>query len=335
MGLVNFDESSIFVRKNTDKDQDISDSQSRLYGISKGVSKQINNIFGAFPYLAQSGISWNGFLSERLEKGLYNQLQGGRGVEIIICDALVALNLPGFHFLPTKEFDLSYKTDLISRVPYFLPTSTGKKLRTLSIGSQITVMEIPENMGSYNSHDRGKKKKKYSDKLSQVILMNQYLHIPQARKDLKKQYGKLTLPDIMCFVAVNGNIRKTFGSESGYLTEKFEKWRESHFHTPSLVENLEPHLRDDIYNIARFISTTQIYIFSKDFLHNKNMKSGRNFEQIIDENRSISYNPESQILECFLRGDGEVLCKISYLFTSDDIKKLQKKYTQNKIIQQI
>lgn len=35
MGLVNFDESSIFVRKNTDKDQDISDSQSRLYGISK------------------------------------------------------------------------------------------------------------------------------------------------------------------------------------------------------------------------------------------------------------------------------------------------------------
>lgn len=47
--------------------------------------------------------------------------------------------------------------------------------------------------------------------------MNQYLHLPQARKDLKKHYGKMTLPDIMCFVAVNGDIRKTFGAESEYL----------------------------------------------------------------------------------------------------------------------
>ncbi len=83
-------------------------------------------------------------------------------------------------------------------------------METLSIGSQITVMEIPENMGHYNSHDRGKKKKKYNDKLAQVELMNQYLHLSQTRKELEIRYGKLTVPDIMCFIAVNGSIRKMF-----------------------------------------------------------------------------------------------------------------------------
>ena len=77
------------------------------------------------------------------------------------------------------------------------------------------------------------------------------------------------------------------------MNEKFEKWRESNFSTPSLVENLEPQLRDDIYDIARFISDTQLYIFSKDFLQNKDMKSGRSFERIIDKDRSMSYDSDS------------------------------------------
>lgn len=77
------------------------------------------------------------------------------------------------------------------------------------------------------------------------------------------------------------------------MNEKFEKWRESNFPAPSLVENLESQLRDDIYDIARFISDTQLYIFSKDFLQNKDMKSGRSFERIIDKDRSMSYDSDS------------------------------------------
>lgn len=332
----NTNESRIFIRKNIPEWSGLSDVQKRVYGILREENtdfRDTKSIFEALPYLSHNGVNWQWFSDKRLEDWLYNQLQWGRSVEVIICESLISLDLPWFHFLPTKEFDLSYKTDLISRIPYFLPTDTWKKLRTLSIGSQITVMEIPENMEHYNSHERCKKKKKYMDKMNQIIQMNEYLHLPETRKDLKKYYGKLTLPDIMCFIAVNGNIRKTFWADSTYLHQEFEKWRVSDFQTDSLIENLEPHLRDDIYDIARFISDTQKYIFSKEFLQNKDMKNGRSFEQILDTGKDILYDSNSGTLECFFRRGNEVLSKITYLFIHDDMKKLKKKYTQNQILQ--
>ena len=38
-------------------------------------------------------------------------------MEVLICEEMITQH-PGFHFLPTQEMDLNYKTDIISRLPY-------------------------------------------------------------------------------------------------------------------------------------------------------------------------------------------------------------------------
>lgn len=303
----------------------------RVYGIVWEWTNWRNppNIFGAIPYLAHSGVNWKEFSDARAEKNLYNQHDWGRGVETLLCEALISQQLPGFHFLPTKELDLSYKTDLISRIAYLSPHRGGVKLKTVSIGSQITVMQIPENVSGWNSYDTNDKRKKYDDKMKQVELMNEYLHLPNTRAELEGVYGKLTLPDIMCFIGVNGTIRKTFSTESSYLRQEFKKWKESGFITDSLIQNFKPHIWNALIQVATFISWSQGFILSKDFLYHPDLIKKKYFSVKITDHITIMYDPDTGKLDCLLMEWDHILSKITYFFIQDDIKKLQTQYTQN------
>ena len=52
------------------------------------------------------------------------------------------------------------------------------------------------------------RKKKYRDKVEQVRIMASFLQNPITRKSIKQRFGKLNLPDILSFIAVNGELRK-------------------------------------------------------------------------------------------------------------------------------
>lgn len=84
-------------------------------------------------------------------------------------------------------------------------------------------MELPENIEGTH-REANMKRAKYREKIEQVRSMTKFLHIPLTRRELKEKFGKLTLPDIMAFVAVNGELRKTLGNQSNYLLMKYREW---------------------------------------------------------------------------------------------------------------
>jgi hypothetical protein len=77
----------------------------------------------------------------------------------------------------------------------------------LAIGTQLTLLEIPENIEGTHREDQ-MRKKKYREKIEQVRIMASFLQNPITRKDIKQRFGKVNLPDILSFVAVNGELRK-------------------------------------------------------------------------------------------------------------------------------
>ena len=255
------------------------------------------------------------------------QLQGGRALEVVVCEELIRWGYAGFHFLPTKEFDMSYKTDLISRISYTRdhPISGSKQLRTFSIGSQLTLMELPENIEG-NDRESHLKRRNYNDKLEQVRQMNRYLHIPLSRRELKWAYGKLTLPDIMAFVAVNGELRKTLWNNSSYTYTKFKEWREKWFPSSWLGGEFKERLRNTLQRITHFIAQTQKYILSDEFLLWDQMETKKwCAKREGDWSFLCNFDKNTQELECYMYDAGELIVKVTYLFIQDDIDKLQKK----------
>jgi hypothetical protein len=76
----------------------------------------------------------------------------------------------------------------------------------------------------------------------------------------------------MCFVAVNGKPRKTLGNTSNYMYMKFSEWSAAGYPDTGTISQFKPRLRNTILDVASFISETQEYIFSNEFL----FKNGAN-----------------------------------------------------------
>ena len=78
-------------------------------------------------------------------------------------------------------------------------------LKTLAIGAQITT--APIYMISENFH-------KYEEKLEQMRAMVPFLESNQTQRDLKNRFGKLTTPDMMSYIALNGDLRTRSASKN-------------------------------------------------------------------------------------------------------------------------
>ncbi len=302
-----------------------SNATRRVFGIIETGAK--SGAFTQLAYRAHSGVAWEKISHEKREQHFRRQLHGGRALEVVVCEELIRWGHMWFHFLPTKEFDMSYKTDLISRFPYIVesPDNSGKRLRTFSIGSQLTLMELPENIKG-DDRESEIKRENYSDKLDQVRQMNKYLHIPLSRRELKWKYGKLTLPDIMAFIAVNGEFRKTLWNNSGYTYLKFKEWEERGFPHSWLGGEFKERLRNTLHRITLFIAQTQQYIFSDEFLLQDETVRKKWFEKEINDGEILyNFDGDTQELDCYMYNVSELVVKITYLFIRDDLDKLRAK----------
>ena len=85
--------------------------------------------------------------------------------------------------------------------------------KTLAIGAQITT--TPIDMVSEKFH-------KYAEKLKQMRAVVPFLESNQTQRDLKNRFGRLTTPDMMSYIALNGDLRKIFAQNSNYSESKLE-----------------------------------------------------------------------------------------------------------------
>ena len=151
-----------------------------------------------------------------MKQHLFHQFGGGRAAEIILCEAMMQCDPQSFHFLPVKELDLNYKTDMISRVPY----RQNNILKTLSFGSQITTAPIDSP---------SEKHKKYEEKLNQLRLIVPFLESQQTQQEIENRFGRLTTPNAISYIALNGDLRKIFSQNSNYTETKFREWKSKNF----------------------------------------------------------------------------------------------------------
>lgn len=307
-------------------------SARRVFGITHGNPP---GMMTELAYRAHSWVGWRDLSEQKQTKNLHNQLHGGRALEVLVCEWLIQWKFPGFHFLPPKELDLNYKTDLVSRMPYIGRSKTGQKVRTFSIASQLTLMELPENIiGTHR--DVNMKRAKYRDKLAQVREMNKYMHIPLSRKELKEKFWKLTLPDIMAFIAVNWELRKTLWNTSNHAYVKFTEWSEKDHPVSGLTWEFKQRIRLILGQVTSFISGTQAYIFSDSFLWQEWISRNKSFHRIIEEWKIVyDFDKNTGELNCFLYSDdrSELLVKVTYLFIGNDLAKLSsKKRNMNRIL---
>lgn len=198
----------------------ISNIQMRLFGIMQRGEKMKNitqenidsktkalsellhntkNLANILAFSSHNGRNWRNDGIFKMQRGLLNQLGGGRAMEVLFAEAMMRVtgkNSNGYHFLPAKEMDLEYKMDMISRLPY----RKNKKIETISFGSQITMARIPD--------DAEDKDNRYSEKLQQIKSIVPFLESSTTQKELFKKFGRLTIPQIISYVAINGSLAR-------------------------------------------------------------------------------------------------------------------------------
>ena len=96
------------------------------------------NLANILAYRSHNGAHWQRDSAHKMKQHLRNQFGGGRAAEIILCEAMMQSDPKSFHFLPVKELDLNYKTDMISRGPYH----QNNALKTLTIGARIRLRRL-------------------------------------------------------------------------------------------------------------------------------------------------------------------------------------------------
>lgn len=152
---------------------------------------------------------------------------------------------------------------------------------------------------------------KYEEKLEQMRAVVPFLESNQTQCDLKNRFGKLTTPDMMSYIALNGDLRKIFGQKSNYSESKFQEWKSKNFEGNGVLERFEDDYREDFRIIAKEISHVQHLIvrpfFSKKF--RKILMKNRHFMRFMSEicrsilrlmsSRSTSKNAMKPLLALF------------------------------------
>lgn len=273
------------------------------------------NLANILAYRSHNGAHWQRDNAHKMKQHLRNQFGGGRAAEIILCEAMMQSKPQSFHFLPVKELGLNYKTDMISRVPYH----QNNALKTLAIGAQITT--APIDMISENFH-------KYEEKLEQMRAVVPFLESDQTQRDLKNRFGKLTTPDMMSYIALNGNLRKIFAQNSNYSETKFQEWKSKNFEGNGVLERFKNGYREDFRIIAEEISRVQHLIVRPFFLEKiqENFEEKSSFYAVYEQN--LSFNSETNELTLSIKKLDETIARAIFFITPKMQKKLEKIHTK-------
>lgn len=273
------------------------------------------NLANILAYRSHNGVRWQCNSAHKMKQHLLDQFSGGRAAEIILCEAMMQSDPKSFHFLPVKELDLNYKTDMISRVPYH----QNNALKTLAIGAQITT--TPIDMISENFH-------KYKEKLKQMRAVVPFLESDQAQCDLKNRFGRLTTPDMMSYIALNGDLRKIFAQNSNYSKTKFQEWKSENFEGNGVLERFKDGYREDFRIIAEEISHVQHLIVRPFFLEKiqENFEEKSSFYEVYE--RNLSFNSETNELTLSIKKRDEIIARAIFFITPEMQKKLEKIHTK-------
>lgn len=93
--------------------------------------------------------------------------------------------------------------------------------RTVSIGTQITTAKITKKDEEETN--------KYEEKFEQVKNITPFLHSKATRDEMTKKYGRLTIPDIICYTAINGKIGKKLWSDYRIGEKYFDRWKSRNY----------------------------------------------------------------------------------------------------------
>lgn len=273
------------------------------------------NLANILAYRSHNGAHWQCNNAHKMKQHLLNQFSGGRAAEIILCEAMMQSDPQSFHFLPVKDLDLKYKTDMISRVPYH----QNNALKTLAIGAQITT--APIDMISENFH-------KYEEKLEQMRAVVPFLESNQTQCDLKNRFGRLTTPDMMSYIALNGDLRKIFARNSNYSKIKFQEWKSKHFEGNGILERFKNGYREDFRIIAEEISSVQRLIVRPFFLEKiqENFDEKSSFYAVYE--RNLSFNSETNELALNIKKLDETIARAIFFITPEMQKTLEKIHTK-------
>ncbi len=303
------------------------DARRRIFGVLReDETLQDIGLFWKMAYRAQSGINYSEKSEQKILDGMRSQLYWWRGLEVLVCEGLI-LHWNGFHFLPPKELDVKYKIDMCSRRSY---RDIQWALKTFCIGTQLTVAEIPNNI-THKSHWESEHKwhnpLKYQQKFDQIKAITPFLHNHITRQNIKKEYGKLSLPDIICYIAVNGELRRTLWNTSGYTYMKYREWKIAWYDSHTLAERFKEHIKNLLSKVVDFIDWTQSFIHSEVFI--KKVWDKWNAASVTfttDSGYVVDYSKEWQTLTFLLyRDNREILCKATYFFCEDDLQKIARK----------
>lgn len=273
------------------------------------------NLANILAYRSHNGADWQRNSAHKMKQHLLHQFSGGRAAEIILCEAMMQSDPQGFHFFPVKELDLKYKTDMISCVPYH----QNNALKTLAIGAQITT--APIDMISENFH-------KYEEKLEQMRAVVPFLESNQTQRDLKNRFGRLTTPDMMSYIALNGDLRKIFAQNSNYSKTKFQEWKSKNFEGNGVLERFKNGYREDFRIIAEEISSVQHLIVRPFFLEKiqENFDEKSSFYAVYE--RNLSFNSETNELALSIKKLDETIARAIFFITPEMQKKLEKIHTK-------
>lgn len=300
-----------------------SNSQVRVFWIlHEGENPNNSGIFTNLAYKSHWG---NGYKKREMGKvvqDLKHQMYGGRALEIMLCESLIQWS-KSFHFLPPRELDLSYKIDMCSRIPYRIE----EKLHTFCIGTQVTIAPIPWNTRYdvrqilWGDHD------KYVQKYQQMQSVAPYLHNAITRSEIKDRFGKLPLPDIICYLAVNGSIGKTF-MNSSYTISKFHEWRNTGFIHDYLSDHFRPDEKEWLQMLAKFVDFTQKYLITQVFhdkIQDKDMSCEDWTFKWFKINIDFLHTTNELSFELINKRTREKIAKCVYMLTKEDMEKLAKK----------
>ncbi|MDO4874299.1 MAG: hypothetical protein Q4A35_03820 [Candidatus Gracilibacteria bacterium] len=188
-------------------------------------------------------------------------------------------------------------------------------LTTLAIGAQITT--TPIDMISENFH-------KYKEKLKQMRAVVPFLESDQAQCDLKNRFGRLTTPDMMSYIALNGDLRKIFAQNSNYSKTKFQEWKSKNFEGNGVLERFENDYREDFRIIAEEISHVQHLIVRPFFLEKiqENFEEKSSFYEVYE--RNLSFNSEANELTLSIKKLDETIARAIFFHYTRNAEKTGK-----------
>lgn len=240
----------------------------------------------------------------------------------------------GYHFLPAKELDMEYKIDMMSR----LPISYNGRIHSIAFGTQITMANmnapsIEDNKPlmpplsrnkkrgyapkSRTYHDTHSKPDHYNAKYQQIQSLIPFLENTQTKREISEKFGRIFIPDIISYTAINGKIRDTLNNEYNPTLRYFREWRKTNFEKEGLLDFFKPDFQECMHHIADAILEAQQYILHPIFLQQskKRIKKDTRFGEDREYKKTFIYSTETGIANVSLKYRGEMIMKTSFFLT--------------------